>query len=294
MTTMQLSDRQERFIHEYLLDLNAAAAARRAGYAGSTRGKQAADLMKHPLIRERIDLALADMFAALDINAMSLMRERARAAFFRAERMFDEAGKVLPLNKMDEDTRAALTVHQDVRPDGKATLRIRQPDRMKALAALEKAYAHVMESLRAGLVPEGAGIDVEPEGAMMEEEAPEVGPRREAQGMGAMREPQGTGVAQEPRQPASPPTPPAQAALNEQASPKAVPAPDEAYDFRKDPEWMLGGKYRDPSFPRPWLNPAPAEPPVQASGLAAAVKRVFTADYAPWRSASKPDKLTVG
>jgi phage terminase small subunit len=83
MTTMQLSDRQERFIHEYLLDLNAAAAARRAGYADSTRGRQAADLMKNPAIRERIDLALAGMFAELDINAMSLMRERARAALDR-------------------------------------------------------------------------------------------------------------------------------------------------------------------------------------------------------------------
>ena len=269
MTTMQLSDRQERFIHEYLLDLNAAAAARRAGYADSTRGKQAADLMKHPLIRERIDLALAEMFAALDISAMSLMRERARAAFFRAERMFDEAGKLLPLSKMDEDTRAALTVHQDVRPDGKATLRIRQPDRMKALAALEKAYAHVMESLRAGPAPEEAGSYDEP------------------QEVGVMREPQGMGIVKEHGQPASPPTPPPKAEVKEQAAHEAVPAkpvapePDEPYDFRKDPEWMLGGKYRDPDFPRPWCNATPAEPPVQASGLAAAVRRVFSGDYVP-------------
>jgi len=75
------------------------------------------------------------------------------------------------------------------------------------------------------------------------------------------------------------------------------PKADEPYDFRKDPEWMLGGKYRDPEFPRPWLNPAPVQPPAPApvsplapraasplvppSGLAAAVKRVFTSDYVP-------------
>jgi len=286
MTTMPLNDRQERFIHEYLLDLNAAAAARRAGYAGSTRGKQAADLMKNPLIRERIDLALAGIFAALDINAMNLMRERARAAFFRAERMFDAAGKLLPLTKMDEDTRAALTVHHDVRPDGKATLRIRQPDRMKALAALEKAYAHVMESLRPGLAPEGAGIAEEPEGVGIAEEAEGVRVEEAPEEVGAAREPQGMGIAREPRPPASP-VPAAQAALKEQAPPKALPPqaappePDEPYDFRKDPEWMLGGKYRDPSFPRPWRNAAPAAPTVAPSGLVAAVRRVFTADYVP-------------
>ena len=304
MTTMQLSDRQERFIHEYLLDLNAAAAARRAGYAGSTRGKQAADLMKHPLIRERIDLALAEMFAALDITAMGLMRERARAAFFRAERMFDEAGMLLPLTKMDEGTRAALTVHQDVRPDGKATLRIRQPDRMKALAALEKAYACVMGSLRAGLAPEGVEEAEEPQEVGIVAETEAVGAEAEPEGMGSEAELQGMAImepaqgVQDARRPQARPVEagsreaaqawqPERAASREPASRRptqSTPAAsrhDEPYDFRKDPEWMLGGKYRDPDFPRPWRNAAPAEPPVQASGLAAAVRRVFSGDYVP-------------
>ena len=376
MTTMQLSDRQERFVREYLLDLNAAAAARRAGYADGTGGKQAATLMKHPLIRERIALALAGMFAELGITPWSLMRERARAAFFRAEKMCDEAGRLLPLNKMDADTRAALTVHHDVRPDGKTTMRIRQPDRFKALAALEKAYAQVMDSLRDGAAtgdtavaeaareadevleaeatqarrgpgvaqepreialaqaPHGLGIAQEPREAVLAEEPRkvvftqeprEVALAREPHGVGVARDARETGIAQAPESVGVAPEPEGlvsrllqpQPALAWAAHPPVpeLPPAQEHYDFRKDPEWMLGGRYRHkghglplPVVPRraeeaapPAAPPRPAtpatpttptmlvrppEPPLplraaRPSPLVAAVRRVFGADPAP-------------
>jgi len=47
--TATLTDRQERFVNEYLLDQNATAAAIRAGYSVKTRGAQAAALMNNPL-----------------------------------------------------------------------------------------------------------------------------------------------------------------------------------------------------------------------------------------------------
>jgi len=76
-----LSDKQQRFIHEYLIDQNARQAAIRAGYSASTQGGTAADLMQDPRIKASICKRLADLFEKLDITAERLMMERARIAF---------------------------------------------------------------------------------------------------------------------------------------------------------------------------------------------------------------------
>ena len=105
-----LTARQERFVYEYLKDQNASAAAVRAGYSARTRASQASDLMRNPEVRERIRLALQELLAELKSSALDLMRERMRAAFFRARKLFDAEGGVLPLEEMEEDTRDALIV----------------------------------------------------------------------------------------------------------------------------------------------------------------------------------------
>ena len=143
MTT--LTDRQERFVHEYLIDQNASAAARRAGYSPRTNGAQAAELMKNPLVRERIREGLREMFAALRITAFNLLRAQARAAFFDPGKLFDATGQPIPLHALDEDTAAVLQVSYTERADGDYVRRVRQPPRHTALAALERRYAQFME-----------------------------------------------------------------------------------------------------------------------------------------------------
>ena len=161
--TPRLNDKQERFIYEYLVDMNAAAAARRAGYSGGTRGNQSTALMKNPLIRERIAIELADMLAELKVTARELMRERARIAFFRPIEMFDANGRLRPLHEIGEERMSVLTIDVDARADGKNLLRIRQPDRQKALAALEKAHALVMENMWKSMLPYEGSIEEEEE-----------------------------------------------------------------------------------------------------------------------------------
>jgi len=140
-----LNHRQERFIHEYLKDQNASAAAVRAGYSARSKGTHAAALMKHPLIAERIDQALEDMYASLDITAFGLLRQQARVAFFDARKVFDKEGRPRRLDEMDEEVAAVLTVHVDERANGDFVRRLRQPSRAQALGALERRYAQFME-----------------------------------------------------------------------------------------------------------------------------------------------------
>ena len=51
-----LTPKQERFCEEYLVDLNAAAAARRAGYSKQTAGVIGLENLAKPMIAERLSL----------------------------------------------------------------------------------------------------------------------------------------------------------------------------------------------------------------------------------------------
>ena len=153
-----LTLRQERFVLEYLKDQNASAAAARAGYTASNLAAQGNELMSHPAVRERVRVEMQAVLAQTRRAALELMRQRMRAAHFRADRMFAEDWEPLPLEELDEETRQVLEVSTVQRKCGPVT-RIRQPDRHKALRALEKAYeklAQLNEQYYARLAKEGA------------------------------------------------------------------------------------------------------------------------------------------
>lgn len=65
----KLNPRQERFASEYLVDLNATEAAKRAGYSERTAYSQGCDLLKKPEIRARVDAALADVAKRCGLSA---------------------------------------------------------------------------------------------------------------------------------------------------------------------------------------------------------------------------------
>lgn len=139
MHTEKLNHKQLRFIHEYLQDHNAAAAARRAGYSDSTRGSHAAALMNNPLIRARIDEEMAALFERLRVSAFRLLQAQSRAAFCDPRKLFGPDGRPVPLHELDEETAGALTVSYEDRPQGKV-LRVKQSPRHLALAALAKRF----------------------------------------------------------------------------------------------------------------------------------------------------------
>jgi len=134
-----LTSRQERFVVEYLKDQNASAAAARAGYTARNMAAQGNELMSNPAVRERVRQEMQAVLAQTRRAALALMQQRMRAAHFRADRMFAEDWELLPLEDLDEETRQVLEVSTVQRKCGPVT-RVRQPDRHKALRALEKAH----------------------------------------------------------------------------------------------------------------------------------------------------------
>jgi phage terminase small subunit len=101
-------EKRRLFVHEYLVDLNGAAAARRAGYAEANAKVQASNLLADPRIQQAIQAAMQERAQRTDISADRVLRELSRLAFFDARRLYDSDGAPLPLQQLDNDTAAAV------------------------------------------------------------------------------------------------------------------------------------------------------------------------------------------
>ena len=63
-----MTPRQQRFVEEYLIDLNATQAAIRAGYSPKTAGQMGDENLKKPQIKAAIDAAMAERSKRTEIS----------------------------------------------------------------------------------------------------------------------------------------------------------------------------------------------------------------------------------
>lgn len=68
-----MTEKQKRFVEEYLIDLNATQAAIRAGYAEKSAGRNADRLMKNDEIKSSIDAKLAEIQSEKTAQAQEVM-----------------------------------------------------------------------------------------------------------------------------------------------------------------------------------------------------------------------------
>lgn len=130
-----MTDRQNRFVAEYLIDLNATQAAIRAGYSPRSAQEQGSELLSNPIVRARVDEALADRSKRTGVTQDRVIRELARVAFLDPIKLadFDTAG-IDP--SAAEDDRAAISSVK-VKSGADFTEReIRFVDKIKALDLL--------------------------------------------------------------------------------------------------------------------------------------------------------------
>lgn len=103
-----LTAKQQRFVEEYLVDLNATQAAIRAGYSQDTAGSIGWENLQKPEIQEAVTSALELRSERTEITADRVLRELARIAFFDPRNLFDHNGKIKPVHEWDDDTAAVL------------------------------------------------------------------------------------------------------------------------------------------------------------------------------------------
>jgi hypothetical protein len=70
-----MTPKQEQFCQEYLIDLNAAAAARRAGYSEDSAKEYACDLMREDHIKARIEELLTARSLKVGVNSEFVLNE---------------------------------------------------------------------------------------------------------------------------------------------------------------------------------------------------------------------------
>ncbi len=105
---MALTPKQKRFVAEYLVDLNATAAAKRAGYSEKTACEQAARLLANVKVQTAVQEAKQARQERTEITQDMVLREMSKLAFFDIRKMFDKNGKPLDISALDADTAAAL------------------------------------------------------------------------------------------------------------------------------------------------------------------------------------------
>lgn len=105
---MALTPKQQRFVDEYLVDLNATAAAKRAGYSEKTAYSIGQENLKKPEIQAAIQKRRDKLRGKLEISQERVLLEYARIAFFDPRKLFQDNGTPRDITALDDDTAAAL------------------------------------------------------------------------------------------------------------------------------------------------------------------------------------------
>lgn len=104
----ELTAKQQRFVDEYLIDLNATQAAIRAGYSKKTAGQIGDENLKKPEIASAVKKAMEKREKRTEITQDRVLQEYAKLAFLDPRRFYDEDGNLIPVHKLDGDVAAAL------------------------------------------------------------------------------------------------------------------------------------------------------------------------------------------
>jgi phage terminase small subunit len=103
-----LTDKQQRFVEEYLVDMNATQAAIRAGYSERTAGSIGHENLTKPEIKEAIEKAQRAIAETLGITVAKVLKEYARIGFLDPRKVLNDDGTMRPISELDDDTAAAI------------------------------------------------------------------------------------------------------------------------------------------------------------------------------------------
>lgn len=152
----KLTAKQERFVEEYLVDLNATQAAIRAGYSPASAGTVAGENMKKPQIRARLDEAMAELSRRTGVNQERVIRELARVAFVNAPKVVNTKDATVLEDASEDDTAAIASIKvKVVKGDFESVEReVKFADKLKALELLGKHFGMFTDKVSlVGAVP---------------------------------------------------------------------------------------------------------------------------------------------
>jgi phage terminase small subunit len=90
----KLNEKQQRFVDEYLIDLNATQAAIRTGYSAKTADVQGSRLLANVKVQQAISVAMAERSKRTGVNQDRVVLELAKVAFVKMTDIVDEYGRI--------------------------------------------------------------------------------------------------------------------------------------------------------------------------------------------------------
>lgn len=131
-----MTRKQQCFVDEYLIDLNATQAAIRAGYSPKSATEIGHENMRKPHIRMSIDRAIAERSRRTGISADRVVRELARLAFINADDLIDFDTATVRPGAAEDDTAAIAGVRVKTASSGSEEREITLFNKLKALELL--------------------------------------------------------------------------------------------------------------------------------------------------------------
>jgi phage terminase small subunit len=133
----KLTAKQQTFVEEYLIDLNATQAAIRAGYSAKNADKIGSELLGKTRVAEAVSMAMAERSRRTGINQDRVLQELARIGFAKITDVVDpETAKIRP-DASDDDLACIQSIK--IKPNEFGTEReVKLYDKKSALVDLGK------------------------------------------------------------------------------------------------------------------------------------------------------------
>ena len=106
----KMTDKQQQFVNEYLIDLNKTQAAIRAGYSPNRAAEIGSENYRKPHIRAAIDRAMAERSKRTGINVDRVLQELAKIGFVNAADIINFANGTVDEGGERDDTAAIQSV----------------------------------------------------------------------------------------------------------------------------------------------------------------------------------------
>ncbi len=133
----RMTELQKAFVREFLVDLNAAQAAIRAGYNGKAAALWGHRTLKRPDVSAAIAAQMDRRQRRTEVTQDRVVEELARIALLDVRQFYDEAGNLRDIHELPEQTAAALRgMDVVIESGGERVRKIHLADKVKALELL--------------------------------------------------------------------------------------------------------------------------------------------------------------
>ena len=144
----KLTPKQQKFVDEYLIDLNATQAAIRAGYSAKTAEWIGPQLLGKSHVAEAIKARRDELSRKTEVTQERIILEMSRLAFMDIRSLFNQDGSLIPIKQLS-DSAAAAIAGIDVVQIGNSdagvghVMKYKLPDKNRALENLARILGYL-------------------------------------------------------------------------------------------------------------------------------------------------------